>query len=140
MAEETRNAEVVRGALQAVFSEHRLDRIDQFFSPAFVQHSPYATPGGRDELRRWWAGIVDAMPDVTTTVEQLLSDNDRVAVFRIVQGTVHKDLDAFGIKGNGQQVTFRVADIFSVRDGRITAHWEVADTGPLVQLAISSAR
>jgi predicted SnoaL-like aldol condensation-catalyzing enzyme len=140
MTEEGRNAEVVQGALQAVFSEHRLDQIDQFFSPAFVQHSPYATPGGRDELRRWWAGIVDAMPDVTTTVEQLLSHDDHVAVFRVVQGTLHKDLDAFGIKGNGQQVTFRVADIFAVRDGRITAHWEVADTGPLVQLAISSPR
>jgi predicted SnoaL-like aldol condensation-catalyzing enzyme len=62
MAEETRNAEVVRGALQVVFSEHRLDQVNQFFSPSFVQHSPYAVPGGRDELRQWWAGIVEAIP------------------------------------------------------------------------------
>jgi predicted SnoaL-like aldol condensation-catalyzing enzyme len=140
MAEDKRNAAVVHGALQAVFSEHRFDQIDRFFSPSFVQHSPYATPGGRDELRRWWEGIVDAIPDVTTTVEQLVSDQDRVAVFRVVQGTIRKDLDAFGIKGNGQQVTFRVADVFAVQDGAITAHWEVADTGPLIQLATSSAR
>jgi hypothetical protein len=71
MADETRNAEVVRGALQAVFSEQRLDQIDQYFSPSFVQHSSYAPPGGRNELRQWWAGIVEAIPDVTTTVEQL---------------------------------------------------------------------
>jgi predicted ester cyclase len=49
-------------------------------------------------------------------------------------------LDAFGIKSRGQQVRFRVADIFEVQDGTITAHWEVADTGPLMQLAISSGR
>jgi predicted SnoaL-like aldol condensation-catalyzing enzyme len=134
------NVEVVEGALRTVFSEHRFDQIDRFFSPAFVQHSPYAAPGGRDELRQWWAGIVDAIPDVTTTVEQLLSDSDRVAVFRVVQGTVLKNLDAFGIKGHGQRVEFRVADIFAVQDGQITAHWEVADTGPLMQLATSSAR
>jgi len=140
MDHKTRNVEVVEGALQVVFSEHRLDQIDRFFSPMFVQHSPYAAPGGRDELRQWWAGIVDAIPDVTTTVEQLLSDDDRVAVFRVVQGTVQKNLDAFGIKGLGQQVRFRVADIFTVQDGRITAHWEVADTGPLVQLGMSSGR
>jgi predicted ester cyclase len=139
MVQKMRNVEVVERALQRVFSEHRFDQIDRFFSPAFVQHSPYAAQGGRDELRHWWAGIVDAIPDVTTTVEQLLSDNDRVAVFRVVQGTVQKNLDAFGIKGHGQQVRFRVADIFTVQDGQITAHWEVADTGPLMQLAISSA-
>jgi predicted SnoaL-like aldol condensation-catalyzing enzyme len=137
MTEETSNAEVVEGALREIFTAHRLDQIDHFFSPAFVQHSPYAAPGGRDELRRWWAGMVDAIPDVTTTVEQLLSDNDRVAVFRTVRGTLRKDLDAFGIKAHGQQVTFRVADIFTVKDGQITAHWEVADTGPLVQLAMA---
>lgn len=140
MSHKARNAEVVEGALQVVFSEHRFDQIDRFFSPAFVQHSPYAAPGGRDELRQWWTGIVDAIPDVTTTVEQVLSDNDRVAVFRVVQGTVQKDLDAFGIKGHGQPVRFRVADIFTVHDGKITAHWEVADTGPLMQLAVSSGR
>src|SRR5687768_7599595 len=131
------NIEVVQAALQVVFSEHRVDQIDRFFSPDFVQHSPYASPGGRDQLRQWWNGIVDAIPDVTTTVEQAVSANGRVAVFRVVRGTIQKDLDAFGIKGNGQEVTFRVADIFTLRDGKITAHWEIADTGPLVQLAVS---
>jgi predicted SnoaL-like aldol condensation-catalyzing enzyme len=64
------NVEVVQTALQVVFSERHLDRIDEFFSPDFVQHSPYANPGGRDELRRWWAGILDAIPDVTTDVSR----------------------------------------------------------------------
>jgi len=134
------NTEVVQKALQLVFSEHRLDHITEFFSPEFVQHSPYANPGGRDELRDWWAGIVDAIPNVTTTVEQMVANDDRVAVFRVVRGTIRKDLDAFGIKGNGQEVTFRVADIFTLRDGKIMAHWEVADTGPLIQLAASPMR
>jgi predicted SnoaL-like aldol condensation-catalyzing enzyme len=135
MIEEDTNTEVVRGALRTVFSEHRLDQIDRFFSPEFVQHSPYAAPGGREELRRWWGAMVDAIPDVTTTVERVVPHDDSVAVFRTVQGTLHKDLDAFGIEAHGQALSFRVADIFTVREGRITAHREVADTGPLVQLA-----
>jgi predicted ester cyclase len=109
-------------ALQVVFAEHRVDQIDRLFSPDFVQHSPYASPGGRDELRQWWAGMVDAIPNVTTTVEQMVASDDRVAVFRTVRGTIRKDLDAFGIKGDGQEVAFRVADIFALRDGKITAH------------------
>jgi predicted SnoaL-like aldol condensation-catalyzing enzyme len=134
------NTELVQRALQVVFSQHHIDEIDQFFSPEFVQHSPYASPGGRDQLRQWWSGIVDSIPDVTTTVEQTLSDGDRVAVFRSVQGTIKKDLDVFGIKGKGQKVIFRVADIFALQEGKIIAHWEVADTGPLMQLSLSSAR
>ncbi len=132
------NMEIVQRALQVIFSEHQLDQIDQLFSPDFVQHSPYANPGGRDQLRQWWAGIVDAIPNITTTVEHTVAADDRVAVFRVVRGTIRKDLDAFAIKGNGQDVTFRVADIFMLRGGQITAHWEVADTGPLMRLAPSS--
>jgi predicted ester cyclase len=129
------NIIVVQAALQAVFTEHRLDQIDHYFAPDFVQHSPYAAPGGRDELKQWWAAVIAAIPDVTTTVEQVVADNDRVATFRIVHGTLQGDLPGFGIKRKGQAVEFRVADLFAVREGKIVAHWEVADTGPLALLA-----
>jgi predicted SnoaL-like aldol condensation-catalyzing enzyme len=131
------NVDIVRQALQAVFTEHRMDQIDTYFSPGFIQHSPYAPPGGRAELTRWWAEQLAVIPDLRTTVEQVVGDGDLVAVFRTVQGTIDHDLPDFGIKATGQLVTFRAADIFRVQDGQITEHWEVTDTGPLVQLAVS---
>lgn len=140
MGTTTQTEEIVKAALQVVFSEHRVDQIDRFFAADFVQHSPYAPPGGRDEMRTWWATIVKAMPDVTTTVEQLVSGDDRVAVFRVVEGTIKGDLPALGVRETGKKVTFRVADIFAVRDDKITAHWELADTGPFVQIAASQAK
>jgi predicted ester cyclase len=78
-------------------------------------------------------------PDVSTTVEQVVSDDERVAVLRVVHGTIRNDLDAFGIKANGQEVTFPVANIFTVRNGQIT-HWDVADTGPLMRAAAVGMR
>jgi predicted ester cyclase len=140
MATSTQTGEIVKASLQVVFSEHRVDQIDRFFADDFVQHSPYASPGGRNELGQWWAGIVEAIPDVTTTVEQLISGDDRVGVFRVVEGTIKGDLPAFGITGTGRKVAFRVADIFAVRNDKITAHWELADTGPFVQIAASQAK
>jgi predicted SnoaL-like aldol condensation-catalyzing enzyme len=130
-----RNVRVVLAAFRVVFSEHRLDQIDHFFAADFVQHSPYAAPGGRAELKQWWAGIVDAIPDVSTTVSQTVASCTDVTTFRIVRGTIVHDLPAFGISGHGQFVEFRVADIFRLESGKISAHWEVADTGPLVSLA-----
>lgn len=61
-----------------VFAERRVDQVDRFFSADFVQHSPYATPGGRDELKRWWAGIIHSIPDVTTSVSQVLGQGSDV--------------------------------------------------------------
>ena len=135
MDQMAQNIIVVQAALQAVFAEHRLDQIDHYFAPDFVQHSPYAAPGGRDELKQWWAAVIAAIPDVTTTVEQVVADNDRVATFRVVRGTLQGDLPGFGIRRKGQAVEFRVADLFAVQGDKIVAHWEVADTGPLARLA-----
>jgi predicted ester cyclase len=129
------NIIVVQAALQAIFTEHRVDQIDHYFAPDFVQYSPYAAPGGRDELKQWWAAVVTAMPDVTTTVEQIVADDNRVATFRVVHGTLQGDLPGFAISGKGQEVEFRVADIFAVQEDKIVAHWEVADTGPIARLA-----
>ena len=138
MDQVAQNIAVVQGALQSVFAERQFDRIDHYFAPGFVQHSPYAAPGGRDELKQWWAAVVAAMPDVTTTVEQVVADDERVATFRVVRGTLHGTLPGLGTSGSGQGVEFRVADLFAVREGKIVAHWEVADTGPLARLATAS--
>ncbi len=139
-AQVRKNSRLVVRALRAVFSEHRIDVIDKFFAEDFVQHSPYAAPGGRDELKEWWAGIVHAIPDVTTSVTQMLGQHDDVVTFREVAGTIVNDLPNFGIEGRGQQVEFLTADIFRVRRNKIIAHWEVADTGPFVALAFDAAQ
>jgi predicted SnoaL-like aldol condensation-catalyzing enzyme len=134
------NIDLVETALRVVFSEHRIDQVDMFFADDFVQHSPYAAPGGKEELKQWWAGIVDSIPDVTTATTQVLGRDDDVVVFRKVSGTIVKDLPAFGIKGRGHPVEFHTADIFRVKEDKIVAHWEVADTGPFVLLAMDTTQ
>jgi len=111
------------------------DQIDELFAADFIQHSPYAPPGGRDSLKQWWAGQIAVIPDLTTTVEQILGSGDKVAVFRTVRGTIKNDIPAYGIKASGQQLMLRASDIFRVENGKIAEHWEVTDTGPLLQLA-----
>ncbi|MEV6388862.1 ester cyclase [Nocardia xishanensis] len=134
--QEERNREVVLGALQNVCAEHRTDMVDQYFADNFVQHSPCVPPGGREELKNWWTGMVYAIPDIITTTDQTVTKCAEVVTFRTITGTVVHDLPALGITGNGQQLQFRAADIFRVQNGKITEHWETVDTGPLVTLAL----
>lgn len=131
------NAQTVVRALQAVFTEHRMDQIDVYFAPDFVQHSPYAPPGGRAELARWWAQQLELIPDLRTTVDQVVDGGDRVAVLRQVHGTIDHDLPDLGIKATGQAVTFPAGDVFRLEGDQIVEHWEVTDTGPLLQLALA---
>ena len=58
------SVKLVLQAIETVFDGHDVDAIDEFFAPDFVQHSPYAPPGGKRELAEWWRRTVDAMPDI----------------------------------------------------------------------------
>ncbi len=137
---ERRNIIVVQTALQVVFNEHRVDQIDAFFTEDFIQHSPLVSPdqAGRDGLKRWLTSIVTAIPDLTYFPGDPIVDGDRVMVFADVQGTIQADLPAYGIKGTGQNLKVSTAQVFRVVRGKIAEHWEVADTGPLLQLALAS--
>jgi predicted SnoaL-like aldol condensation-catalyzing enzyme len=137
---EKQNITVVLTALQVVFNEHRVDQIDQFFTEDFTQHSPLVSPddAGRDGLKRWLTGIVTAIPDLTYLPGDPMADDDRVMVFADVHGTIQADLPAYGIKGTGQRLRVSTAHVFRVAHGKIAEHWEVVDTGPLLQLALAS--
>ena len=132
------NVELVLGALETVFNQHRTEAVDAFFAEDFVQHSPYVPPGGRRELAEWWRRTVEAMPDVHGVVEHVVAARDRVVVFRTLKGTVRKDMPELGIAGRGQTLEFRVAHLFEVAGGKIVGHWEVMDSGPMTKLAAAA--
>jgi predicted ester cyclase len=129
----------VTTALRVAFTEHRIDQIDVYFAPDFVQHSPLVSDPGRDGLKHWLTRTVAAIPDLTYTSDQVLADGDRVVTFSTVTGTVVHDLPEYGIKAGGQKLRVRTAHIFRIAGNRIAEHWEVVDTGPLVQIALGGA-
>jgi predicted SnoaL-like aldol condensation-catalyzing enzyme len=136
---EKQNLQTVLTAMQVVFTEHRADQIDEFFTEDFIQHSPLVPPenAGREGLKQWLTGIVAAIPDLAylPAPDQQMTDGDRVLVVAQVRGTVKGDLPLYGIKGSGQKLDVSTSHIFRLEHGKIAEHWEVVDTGPLVMLA-----
>jgi predicted SnoaL-like aldol condensation-catalyzing enzyme len=130
------NIALVTTALRVVFTEHRIDQIDRYFSADFVQHSPLVSDPGRAGLKQWLARTLTAIPDLSYTSTQVLADGDRVITFSTVTGTIVNDLPEYGIKANGQRLNILTAHIFRVADNQIAEHWEVVDTGPLVKIAL----
>lgn len=131
---------LVTTALQVVFNDHQVDQIDKYFSADFVQHSPFVSDPGREGLKRWLGRTLESIPDLRYSSDQVLVDHDRVITFSTVTGTIQKDMPEHGIKANGQTLNIQTAHIFRVRNNRIVEHWEIVDTGQLVQLALESAQ
>jgi predicted SnoaL-like aldol condensation-catalyzing enzyme len=132
------SVKLVLQAIETVFDGHDVDAIDEFFAPDFVQHSPYAPPGGKRELAEWWRRTVDAIPDIRGVVEHVVASEDSVTVFRTLKGTITKDMPDLAIKAHDQALEFKVAHLFQTRNGKIVAHWEVMDSGPATKLAIGA--
>lgn len=132
------NVKIVEAAVQAVFSEHRIDQIDHFFAEDLLQHSPLVPTSGRDALRQWVSGTVAAIPDLTYVPSEMLADGDRVLLFATVRGTIHHDLPEYGIKASGQKLELDTAHVFRLEDDKIAEHWEVIDTGPILRLALAA--
>jgi predicted SnoaL-like aldol condensation-catalyzing enzyme len=132
------NAKLVLNAIENIFDRHDIGAIDQFFSPDFIQHSPYVPPGGPKELAAWWRHTVDAIPDIRGAIEHVVAAHNQVVVFRTLKGTVSKDLPDLGLKASDQPLEFKVAHLFQVDGDRIVAHWEIMDTGPMMKLALQA--
>jgi steroid delta-isomerase-like uncharacterized protein len=122
------NKNVVRRWFQEVWNEGREEAVDELFTPGGVAVGLGDTDvpvRGPEEFKVFLRNMRGAIPDVRITVEDLLSEGDKVAVRLVLEGT-HKG-PGLGVAPTGQPV--RVAGIVLVRfqDGRIVEGWNSWD-------------
>ncbi len=86
-----------------------------------------------ETFKETFAEAREGFPDLSITVEDLMSEGDRVAARVTMRGT-HQG--AFqGIAPTGKRVEVRAIDMFRISGGKIVEHWGHADdpTGYLRQ-------
>ncbi|MGH9979629.1 MAG: ester cyclase [Nitrososphaeraceae archaeon] len=66
-----------------------------------------------------------AFPDMHTTIEHMVAENNLVMVFLKGSGT-HKG-EFHGIPPTNKPVNIRSADLYRIEDGIIVGHWDVVD-------------
>lgn len=64
--------------------------------------------------------LLDAIPDVALTVEQLYAEGDKVIAVRTWRGTSRKPF--FGVPPTGKPVIIRAADIVRIENGQFKEH------------------
>jgi steroid delta-isomerase-like uncharacterized protein len=120
-----RNRTSVLRFFREVIGAGNLDLLDELAVDDYDDH--VALPGqarGREGLKRRVAKIRAAFRP-RHQLHHVIVEADRVAVHWTLSG-VHSD-EFLGLAPTGQQVEFDGVDIYAMRDGRMTAHWNVVD-------------
>ena len=120
------NKAILRAHAEALFNQKRLDQMDEFFAPDYIDHA--ALPGqgpGLEGAKQKWAMYLAAFPDMRATIEQMVAEEDQVGVRWTVEGTHRREL--LGIRPTGKHVRFTGISIYRLAGRKIAEQWEQMD-------------
>jgi steroid delta-isomerase-like uncharacterized protein len=122
------NKDVVRRVYEQLVNAQRLDLLDDYFSPDYVNRK---TPGGREGTKQLFGMLFAAFPDVHVSIDSMCAEGDRVWVRITMRGT-HRGTFT-GRPGTGK--TFAATTINEVRleDSKVVEEWGVTDTLTMMQ-------
>jgi steroid delta-isomerase-like uncharacterized protein len=121
---EERNKTIVRSFIEEIFNKHNLSSVEKYFGKDSVEGSPQAGKGG-EGFKQFLTDFFKAFPDMHTTIEHIVAENNRVVVFLNGSGT-HKG-KFHGIPPTNKSVNIRSADLYEIENDVITGHWDVVD-------------
>jgi steroid delta-isomerase-like uncharacterized protein len=110
-----------------LFSQGQIDAIIEQLGDGYVSHG--FGGGGADNLRQSLQMMRGAFPDLTFTVDDTITEGDKVAVKSTLRGTHHGPFA--GRPASGNSVEVGSCDVFRVRDGRIVEAWWLGDSGSM---------
>jgi steroid delta-isomerase-like uncharacterized protein len=111
--------------------------VEELFAETLVDHNPAGNdlPPGREGMRQALANFRTAFPDLTTSLEHLIAEGDKVVLRWRARGTHEGEL--MGIPATGKQVTLSGIDILRIENGKIAERWaEYDNLGLLQQLGV----
>lgn len=125
--------QIARDYIQTIWNEGRLDRLDDFVDPGFIDHEstfPFAARGS-EGLRKVLLFFRTAFPDLHWTIEDLVSEGSKV-VLRFTVRATHRG-SVLGLPGTGKRVTITGVAILDWQGGRMVEAWTQWDTLGLLQ-------
>jgi predicted SnoaL-like aldol condensation-catalyzing enzyme len=114
--EEQANLERVLAMYREVLIPMNPDKVEEYLSPRYIQHSSLAEPG-LDALKHWLRHVHEESPNARQTIHRTFADGDHVIVH------VHV------VRWPGDP-GLAVIDIFRCENGRIIEHWDVIQDVP----------
>ena len=114
------------GQVYDLLNARDLDAAFALYTSDYVYHGPGGQElRGRDGIRGLWSQFFAAFPDLHASVEEVISEGDRVAVRWTIRGT-HKGEFA-GIAPTNRQIELPIMELFRISDGQLAEAWDQYD-------------
>jgi predicted ester cyclase len=111
------DAAVARRALEEICSGRNIDAVGEVYAPDFVDHVNALEYRGTEGARESVALYVELFPDLSFTVDEQVSEGNRVASRWTLRGT-HR----------GRKVRLSGIVISRIENGKIVEDWAASDT------------
>ncbi len=126
------NKDVVR-RFWGVWEQGNIDLVDELLAPDYVNHSPGipGQPAGPEGVKAVVSMFQNGMPDLRVIVEDMIAEDDKVAVRYTLEGTHEGEL--FGIPPTGRRLSIKSITVERVSEGKIREHWRITDSLDMMQ-------
>jgi predicted ester cyclase len=126
------NEMLVRRFIEEIFTNKNIAALDDFLAPDYVDHFlPPELPPGLEGNRRFFHVLFSAFPDLTYSLEDVISAGDKVVCRDCIAAT-HRGV-YWGIPPTGRRVSFTGICILRVHGDRLVEHWHEVDRLRLIQ-------
>ena len=132
------NKALARRFIDEIFVQGRPEAVDELLADDFVSHTWRSTGDGKGDLKRAIERLSGVLADVRFIVEDMVAEEDRVAVRVTAQAT---QVGSFmGVPPSGKSYSIGEIHIFRIRDGKVAEHWHQYDqAGMMRQLGLAPA-
>jgi predicted ester cyclase len=125
------NEQLFKIFIEEGFSKGDVTVFDRFASPDFIEHQYGFIPPNAEGVKKAIKNLHYSFPDFSLTIEDLVSDGDKVWGCMTGRGTHRKQ---FGpIPPTNKKFEITVIDIMRFKDQRLIEHWGVPDRLALME-------
>ena len=115
----TKNEQLVRDAMQIIWNECDVSRVNEFYSDNFEADYPHTDWGnGLEGLCNLAIQVHSDLPGYTENIEQLIDAGDKIVVVLLISGS-HPV--------SGDEISFRDVTVLTIKDDKIVNQRGVGD-------------
>lgn len=124
------NKALVRRLYEELLNAQNYDVIEEVYASDFVAHRAkgveFPETSTLEDIEADARMIHEAFPDFTATIEEMVAEDDVVAVRLTVTGTHEGEFRDAPATGN--EITYEQTSFFRVEDGKVAEGWVLTDT------------
>ncbi|NII82150.1 MULTISPECIES: ester cyclase [unclassified Pedobacter] len=127
-----KNKAIILKLYKDVLVDWNMPMVNELVAENFISHDwPKGTPAGPQSFKAFYSKIKVTLPDASYHTEDIIAENDKVAVRWRLQGTQEGDFE--GIAATGKPITLNGIAIYRIADDKVQERWVFTDLQLLLQ-------